>query len=75
MNKIARGILAEYCPFNAEIRESVKNQPIFAEAMTRNTRERAVKLKELDLRCRMLQKEGIEIPEEISTTLVYYRDK
>lgn len=75
MNKVAREILASYCPFSAEIRESVKNQPIFADAMARYLREKALKVKEIDLRHRMLEKEGVEIPEELLRTQEYYRDK
>lgn len=75
MNKVAREILACYCPFSFQIRENIKNQPIFAEAMTRYTREKAAKVKEIDLRYRMLEKEGITIPEELIRTQEYYRDK
>lgn len=75
MNKVAREILAFYCPFSVNIRESVKNQPIFADAMQRYIREKAAKVKEIDLRYRMLEKEGVTIPEELIRTQEYYRDK
>lgn len=75
MNKVVREIMAMYCPFNAQIRESVKNQPIFADAMARYLREKALKVKEIDLRYRMLEKEGVELPEELLKTQQYYRDK
>lgn len=75
MNKAAREILASYCPFNVKIRENIKNQPIFADAMARYLREKTLKVKEIDLRYRMLEKEGIEIPEELLKTQEYYRDK
>lgn len=75
MNKIVREIMACYCPFNAQIRNSIKNQPIFAEAMQRYNREKAAKLKEIDLRFRMLEKDGVVLPEELVKTQEYYRDK
>lgn len=75
MNKVAREILATYCPFSLDIRENVKNQPIFADAMQRYTREKAAKVKEIDLRYRMLEKENVTIPEELIKTQEYYRDK
>lgn len=75
MNKVAREILAFYCPFSADIRESIKNQPIFADAMQRYIREKAAKVKEIDLRFRMLEKDGVTIPEELLRTQEYYRDK
>lgn len=75
LNKIVREILATHCPFTLAIRESVKSQPMFAEAMTRYTREKALQVKEIDLRYRMLEKEGVTIPEELLKTQEYYRDK
>lgn len=74
LNKVSREILAMYCPFPKDIRENIKNQPIFAAAMERFNREQLLKVKELELRKRMLVKEGVEIPQVMLDTEVFYRD-
>ena len=74
LNKIAREILAMYCPFCKEIRESIQNQPIFADAMTRYGKEKAAKVKELDLRHRTILKEGHTLPQELEEIYQYYKE-
>ncbi len=74
LNKVAREILAMYCPFAKEIRDSIQSQPIFAEAMARFGREKIAKLKELDLKHRNLTRENIALPEELEETYNYYKD-
>ncbi len=74
LNKVSREIIATYCPFTKEIRESIQSQPIFAEAMARFGREKTTKLKELDLRHRALVKENIKLPKELEETYNYYKD-
>lgn len=75
LNKVAREILATYCPFVKEIREKLNGQPLFQEAMARQQREMQKKVKELDLRYRTLEKKGVVISEEMKQTLEFYRDK
>ena len=75
LNKPVREIMATYCPFTKEIRERLKLQPMFEEAMTRYNKEKVRKVREIEGRCRLLQKESIEIPQELTETLIYYRDK
>lgn len=74
LNKVAREMLATYCPFEKTIREKLKAQPMFADAMTRYMREKNLRLRELDLRQRVLEKEGKEIPGEILDTIAFFRD-
>jgi len=74
LNKVARGILATYCPFSRPIRDRIKGQPLFADAMERNNRNNLKKVKDLDLRYRALEKEGAEITEELKETYVFYKE-
>ena len=74
LNKIAREILALYCPFNKEIRERVVQQPLFDEAMARFYRESAKRIKELEGIIRLLQKEDVSISNEILETLEFYKN-
>ena len=74
LNKVAREILATYCPFDVSIRTKLVQQPAFEDAMARHRRENARKLRETELRNHALTKNGIELPQELIDTLAYYRD-
>lgn len=74
LNKVARELLATYCPFSKSIRERVAGQPLFSDAMARFERNSQKKVKELELRYRALEKDKIEITEELMENLIFYRD-
>ncbi|MFU0827773.1 MAG: Cyclic nucleotide-binding domain-containing protein [Lachnoclostridium sp.] len=74
LNKVAREILATYCPFSKPIREKIKGQPLFADAMERFNRNTQKKLKEMQMKFRAIEKEGGEITEELMETFMFYRD-
>lgn len=74
LNKVVREMMAMYCPFAKEIREGVKGQPMFQEAMARFNKELATKIRNLELRVHALEKDGKDVPEEILSTLNYYKN-
>ena len=74
LNKVAREVLATYCPFVKEIRDKVQSQPLFEEAMARFNRERQKKIKELDLRYRSLETKNIQITPEMEATMNFYKN-
>lgn len=74
LNKIARDILAMYCPFSADIERTLMSQPLFEEGFARSNRERGKKTHELELRYKALEAKGVEIPEQLRRTLAFYRD-
>jgi hypothetical protein len=74
LNKVAREILATYCPFSIEIRKKMSTQPLYEEAMARFNRNLSKKVKEIDLRFRALEKEKINIPDVLLETQKFYRD-
>lgn len=74
LNKVVREILATYCPFSKNIRERLTLQPLFEEAMTRYYREKNKKRREYELRIRALEKEKIEVTDEIKKTQHYYNN-
>jgi hypothetical protein len=74
LNKASREILAMYCPFNKEIRKNLETQPAFADALGRFNRETQKKVKELDLRYRSIEKNKIELPDIMISTLKYYKE-
>jgi hypothetical protein len=74
LNKVARELLATYCPFSLNIRKRLQGQPLFIDAMARFERNNTKKVRELDLRYRALEKDKIEITEELKETLTFFRD-
>lgn len=74
LNKVAREIMATYCPFDLKTRTQLLQQPAFVDAMARFRRENARKLRETELRHHALTKNGIELPKELLDTMAYYRE-
>lgn len=74
LNKPVRELMATYCPLSKEIREQLKHQPLFDEAMTRYYNEKQRKIREIEGRYRMLEKENIEVTKELLDTLTYYKE-
>ena len=74
LSKPVREILASYCPFTKEMREKISEQPMFRDAMAKFNRERAKKAKEYDLKFRVWEKDGVEIPEEVVKTKEFYTE-
>jgi len=74
LTKPAREILATYCPFSRQIREQLRHQPIFEEAMNRFYSEKKKKIREIENRYRLLERERIEITQELKDTLIYYKE-
>lgn len=74
LNKVAREIMATYCPFEKKIRAQLVQQPAFEDAMARQKRENAKKLRETELRHFALTKNGIELPQELIDTMAFYKD-
>lgn len=75
LNKVVREIMATYVPFSKEIRIRLLTQPLFEEAMARYIREKAKKIREIDLRYRALEKEQVELTEELIETREFYLEK
>lgn len=74
LSKPVREIMATYCPFAKELREKVAEQPMFRDAMARFTRERGKKNKEYDLKFKVWQKDGVEVPKEVIETSKFYAE-
>lgn len=74
LSKPVREIMATYCPFSRELREKVSEQPMFRDAMARFNRERGKRAKEYDLRFRVWEKDGLEVPVEVIETKRFYTE-
>ena len=74
LNKVARSILATYCPFNKEIRETLKMNATFAETMMRQQRMFGEKAREWELRIKRREGNSLEVPKEFYDTYNYYKN-
>ena len=74
INKVARELLATYCPFEKSIREKLSAQRPYEVAMARGKRNALKKKQELELKIRTIQKTTSEIPEEIMETHGFYSE-
>lgn len=72
LSKPVREILATYCPFTKEIREKVADMPIYRDAMAKFNRERGKKVKEYDLKYKVWEKDGVDVPQEVRNTRDFY---
>lgn len=75
LNKVSRQVLATYCPFNREIREHLKTNAAFVEAMAKQQRNYGEKAREWDLRIKKRENNGLRVPEEFRQTLQFYTDR
>lgn len=65
MNKVARSILYSYCPFTAQIREKLKENPMYREISERYEIRMGQKRHRMENICQKLRSLGKPIPEEI----------
>jgi hypothetical protein len=72
LNKVAREIMATYCPFEKELRTKLNTQKPYEVAQARHTRTCLKKKQELDLKIRAIQKITSDIPDEIMDTYKFY---
>ena len=75
LNKVSRQIMATYCPFSKNIRESLKTNAAFVDAMARQQRNYAEKSHEWELRIRRRENNNLVVPEVFRETYEYYADK
>lgn len=69
LNKVARSILAMYCPFPAELRESKKNNALFAEALSIYEIKKNQQLHRLHNIVQKFQAQGKPVPKMIETQI------
>ncbi len=74
MNKVARELLATYCPFEKEIRMKLNAQRPYEVAQARSFRNAVKKKQELELKIKALQKVTPQVPDEIINTYKFYAE-
>lgn len=74
MNKVARELLATYCPFEKEIRMKLNAQRPYEVAQARSFRNAVKKKQELELKIKALQKVTPQVPDEMINTYKFYAE-
>ncbi len=73
LNKVARDILIQYCPFTAEIREELKSNPVYQNAFAKLERDNVKKAQRLSALYDKYQKAGGEITVQMQDNLAFYQ--
>jgi hypothetical protein len=73
LNSIALGILMTFCPFNAEILESLAKNMRYNEALTRYNAKRQKRAQRLNLIIKKLQQSGKGVPQELKDEFEFSR--
>lgn len=71
LNSVALGILMTFCPFNAEVRETLTKNMRYNEALTRFGAKRQKRLQRLTLLIKKLQQGGKVAPQELLDELEF----
>lgn len=74
MNKVAREIVATYCPFEKSLRTKLNVQRPYEVAQARSIRNAQKKKQEFELKIKALQKVTDEIPDEMMNTYKFYAE-
>ena len=73
LNKVARGILVQYCPFPKEIRESLKQNPVFQKIFEKHELQNTKTLRKLEIQYEKYEEAGGEITQELQDNLRFYQ--
>jgi hypothetical protein len=71
LNNIALGILMTFCPFTAPIREQLKTNMRYREALTRYGAKRQKRVQRLTLLVKKLSQTGKGVPQELKDELMF----
>ena len=74
MNKVARELLATYCPFEKSLRTKLNAQRPYEVAQARSMRNAQKKKQEFELKIKALQKVTDEIPDEMMNTYKFFAE-
>ena len=65
LNKVARAIIATYCPFSKEIRDKLAVNPLYKDMLEKYNLKISQKIHHMDNLCQKLNNTKIQIPAEI----------
>lgn len=73
LNKVARDILIQYCPFTEEIRQDLKSNPVYQNAFAKMERDNMKKVQRLTALYDKYEKAGGEITVQMKDNLAFYQ--
>lgn len=73
VNKVAREILVQYCPFAKEIRLKLKSNPVYQISIPKYDRDSEKKVQRLNALYDKYEKAGGELTQELKDNLMYYQ--
>lgn len=73
MNKVARSILFNYCPFPQSICGTLDSNPLYTELLTRHRLHTAQKVHHLDMLCQKLRNGNHSVPDTIDNEYLYVK--
>lgn len=71
MNKVARTILFNHCPFSKEVRDKLKANPLYKDMMDRYGVKQSQKVHHMDNLIQKVKNSGAEVPAEIAEQREY----
>ncbi len=71
LNKVSRKILFTYCPFPAEIRKTLEQNPLYTEIMGQFEMKRAQRLHHINVLIKKLRNGGVSVPASIEKEKEY----
>lgn len=71
MNKVARTILFNHCPFSKEVRDKLKANPLYKDMMDRYGVKQSQKVHHIDNLIQKVKNSGAEVPAEITEQREY----
>ena len=72
LNKVARGILATYCPFSKALRDTLMSNALFEKASKRQVRHFGEEAHKWELKIKKRENHDEEVPQEFYDTYDYY---
>ncbi len=72
LNRVARRILFEYCPFGVDYRENLKENPMYQESISKFNMQNQKKVKKINAIYKRYEEAGGTITDEMNQNLEYY---
>ena len=71
LNKVTRGMMAKYCPFNKDVRTALCANPSYAKAFEPYEKNRMAQCRKIELIVKTLDAKNLQVPKEIRETRAY----
>ncbi len=73
LNKVAKQLMFQYCPFSAEVRRKLEGNAMYASMIHRHEARAEKQFRTLTSKYRKYRKENIPLPQEIEDYIAFYK--